>query len=554
MPRRGSPSPLRNLPLLIIILPVVALLLLFFALPSLLSATNHKIRSSTVKNGWDSVNVCLVLFAILCGIFARRNDDDSTTNDYDRSTQNVPRVAHDSKPQQYSVSNQWFDQFSEKIFANPSFNTPVTSTGRLKRNSSSYPDLKIESLWENSDDHDHFRFFDDCEINKYRSSSEYSHHGTPRSIFEEPSVKEIQVDTFILRSSTQQKSPAPPTPPPPPPPPRTDHKQSHTYRTVSRKEMVDKEREHHHDFKKINSPSPRILTSPPPPPPQIKSPISSEHKYRKSWERKRSNTTREIKMVLASVLHNQKKRKKKHKAKSSSAENPIHPSSQSPSFLEPSLSSEKPLPAPPVPPPPPPPPPSFFHSLFRKGNKSKRIHSFSPPPPPPPPPPTSKRWSKRQGQVPPPPAGPPPPSKSSKHRNSAATGRPPLPTKGTNLYDENVNSGGQSPLIPMPPPPPPPPFKVPGFRFVLKGDFVKLSSSAHSSRCGSPEPEEIDKEPSSEKVNTINDSSRTVFCPSPDVNIKADSFIARLRDGWRLENINSSKEKRSLDQDPEPVP
>ena len=38
----------------------------------------------------------------------------------------------------------------------------------------------------------------------------------------------------------------------------------------------------------------------------------------------------------------------------------------------------------------------------------------------------------------------------------------------------------------------------------------------------------------------------SVFCPSPDVNIEADSFIARLHDGWRLEKANSMREKQKL--------
>ncbi|KAK7841393.1 pentatricopeptide repeat-containing protein [Quercus suber] len=29
----------------------------------------------------------------------------------------------------------------------------------------------------------------------------------------------------------------------------------------------------------------------------------------------------------------------------------------------------------------------------------------------------------------------------------------------------------------------------------------------------------------------------SVFCLSPDVNIKANSFIARLHDGWRIEKV-----------------
>ena len=38
----------------------------------------------------------------------------------------------------------------------------------------------------------------------------------------------------------------------------------------------------------------------------------------------------------------------------------------------------------------------------------------------------------------------------------------------------------------------------------------------------------------------------SVFCPSPDVDIKADSFIARLHDGWRLEKLNSMREKQKM--------
>ena len=38
----------------------------------------------------------------------------------------------------------------------------------------------------------------------------------------------------------------------------------------------------------------------------------------------------------------------------------------------------------------------------------------------------------------------------------------------------------------------------------------------------------------------------SMFCPILDVNIKADSFIARLHDGWRLEKLNSMREKQKM--------
>lgn len=38
----------------------------------------------------------------------------------------------------------------------------------------------------------------------------------------------------------------------------------------------------------------------------------------------------------------------------------------------------------------------------------------------------------------------------------------------------------------------------------------------------------------------------SVFCPSPDVNTKADNFIARLRDEWKLEKMNSMRQKKKM--------
>lgn len=90
-------------------------------------------------------------------------------------------------------------------------------------------------------------------------------------------------------------------------------------------------------------------------------------------------------------------------------------------------------------------------------------------------------------------------------------------------------------------------------KFVVRGDFVKIRSN-QSSRCSSPEREDIinasettiNNDAVTDAVNdTVNDSvmDPNVFCPSPDVNVKAATFIARLRGEWRLEKLNSLKEK-----------
>lgn len=49
---------------------------------------------------------------------------------------------------------------------------------------------------------------------------------------------------------------------------------------------------------------------------------------------------------------------------------------------------------------------------------------------------------------------------------------------------------------------------------------------------------------SPEAVDGGANAGSSLFCPSPDVNTKADNFIARLRDEWRLEKMNSIKAKQ----------
>ncbi|KAJ1439888.1 putative transmembrane protein [Sesbania bispinosa] len=439
MPHRGSwhsSPPLISPPLLIILLPILALTLLFLAVPPILSAANNLLRPASVKTGWDSLNILLVVFAILCGVFARRNDDEpspQSENDAVPNQNGAYRVEERVRGGGYGESQQQWFGFSEerKVYdATPTqLQSPATGVTRLRRSSSSYPDLR---QWETGDDRYKFRFFDDYEIDKqirsparelfpateqFRSPAREQFPaverwpGNQEEHKEEVRVKEIPVDTFEIRPS----------------PPKVE--------SVSEITELD-ERE----FTRIQSPPPAPPT-PPPPPPSAKA--RSEHKHGKS-ERRKSNVKREIAMGLG---------------------------------------------------------------------KSKKIHSVSTPPPPPPPPPltSSRRWSKL------------------------------------------VNAGNQSPLIPVPPPPPP--FKMAAMKFVVRGDYVKIRSN-QSSRCSSPEREHIDVEVSETTtatatattvVNAVIDHNSEVggpvFCASPDVNVKAATFIARLRGEWRLEKLNSLKEK-----------
>ena len=499
-----------------------------------------------MKKSWDSFNIVLVVIAILCGIFARKNDDGSTSNvSLNTSTNDTNKTTHEEEPtSQQQQQQQWFQYSERKISDNDDPDpsriwSPATGVTRLKRSSSSYPDLRQQdSTWERDADDHPFRIFDDFDINNYN----YNHNPVrPRSSGQEQEeedveVKEIPVDTFEVRSSpAPPKSPAPPPPPPPPPP-----QPKRTYETVGRKE---KAKQNDTQFKEVKEKEKNILRTPPPAPPPPPSPArvrSEEQRYVKSG-RKKSNVKKEIKMVFASIYKQRKRNKKKRK----------DPYDESlPSEADRAYST-RPPPSPP--PPPPPPPPSVFHSFFKKGLiKSKKVHSVSvsaPPPPPPPPPPSTSTSSRKKTRV---------PSEPHWRPSSATIGKPPLPTRVTN-WDKSesvnvgVNSGAQSPLIPKPPPPPP--FKMPDMRFVVRGDFVKIRS-AHSSRCGSPELEDVD---GSSSVSVMDGGDGvvagagagvsvggSVFCPSPDVNIKADSFIARLHDDWRLEKVNSLREKQKM--------
>ncbi|KAE8698405.1 Zinc ion binding, putative isoform 1 [Hibiscus syriacus] len=565
--RRRSPSSLFTPPVLIILLPTIALLLLFFAVPPFLSTIAGQIfRPTGVKKNSDSLNVFLVFFVILCGVFVRRNGCDGEDKYSRTDGSNNNKLSH-------PVQQRWFDQYPEKKIYDdhPPVNAKTlaaepTGVRRLKRSSSSYPDLRQESLWENNEDRS--RFFDDFEINRYRSSTNNYNdeaHELRQSWrndhFEESEPKVIPCDTFVFRSSpwpplppmspAPSTPPPPPSPPPPPPPPAAAYlKQRRTYQAVGQKENVMKP---HIEFDESESPKPVTQPLPPPPPPRrppsqlVQQGNRSEQRYAK-LERRRSNATKEIKMVFASFRKRKKKKAKDHNH-DHHHDYPLHSRRQPPPCY-----STIPPPPPPPPPPMPPPPSSVFqkYNLFRsKASKSKKIPSAplaSPPPrPPPPPPPFSVPKFMQNTQIlptTPPPAPPTPPPEPSRRRTTSKANRcrPPLPTKAntSSYYEENVNSGWQSPLIPKPPPPPS--FSMSELKFVFSGDFVKIRSNP-SSRCSSPDIEEANV-PSS--MMEGNDGGVQVVCPSPDVNAKADTFIARLRDGWKLEKINSMKEKQMI--------
>ena len=551
---RHSSSLFLNSGLLLVLLLVIALFFICIVIPSFLNFTSQIFRPHVVKKSWDSLNLVLVLFAIVCGFLSRNNNNNESTSSYeDPSISNSSQEAHKSTP---STSNQWYRSDRRE----DSYNT-INGL----RSSSSYPDLRQESTWMSHDER--WKFYDDTQVSSnYRfPSSDQLHHRHPRQdppqeegeegnlepknitretfvvppAVEEDSLepKNIPVDTFV--ASTKEvpsyKSPPPPLPSSPPPQPPTPpsplspftppkvvkYRKKRTYQTLGHEEKIETSETNDSQVKNLQSPPspPPPPWSPPPPPPPTLIQQAEQNSGGKNEKKRGGSATKDF-------LNSLRRKKKKQRQKSVENFDNILNSQPSPSL------PLHPPPSPPPPPPPLPPPPSVFHNFFTsKKGKIKKVHSVSPPPP------------------------------------KAKARKPPLPvnTRSFNSGDDNASSGNESPLNPIPPPPPPPPpFKMRPWKFELQGDYVRIKST-NSSRSGSPDSDNGEDSPTketgqlgSEAVMDGGDSTTMpMFCSSPDVDTKADSFIAKFRADLMMQKMNSFKEKqgrRRSNLGPEPSP
>ncbi|GJW92987.1 hypothetical protein Tco_0172659 [Tanacetum coccineum] len=232
--------------------------------------TSHILKSGSVKSTWDSLNIFLVIFAILCGVLACKNEgvNESTNFVGDSSSGNSTSV--DSSGQVFGYSD-----------------TKVVSGG-LRRSSSCYPDLRNGSVWENNRENRH-RFYDNFDV--YNSSPMTRYYGRSRSRRDEldpvefSDVKEIVVDTVAPVTVT-----AAAPPPPPPPPPQRESSKKHSFRSVGRNE-----------FEKVRTEPP---SQPPPPPPAVAETTvnvrRTRHKHKK-LERKVSDATKEIATAISNI-------------------------------------------------------------------------------------------------------------------------------------------------------------------------------------------------------------------------------------------------------------
>ncbi|KAL4291660.1 hypothetical protein GQ457_14G007110 [Hibiscus cannabinus] len=512
-----------NAGILIILLLAISFGFIFIVIPSFLSFTSKIFKPQVVKKSWDSLNLVLVLFAVICAFLSKSNGDNETPRSYgDYKFSSTPKhavVDDDDDDDDDRVRRSNPSSSAQWYYGKPS-SADRTAYGSLRRmrSSSSYPDLRQESTWEMNGG-DRWRFNDDSGLYDYRSRSR-------RELDEEQvyfsNSKDIAVDTVRtttppppphpapvpppIAAATEPSAPPAPESPPPQPPKVVRRKPKRSYEDVPRERSKRKDVEFS-EFKTNHS-------LPPPPPPPVAEP---ERRSNKS-EKKRGGVTKEF---LTSL------RRKKKKQRQRSVENLDE-------FFNLAM-----LPLNPPPPPPPPPLPSFYNVFSSKKNRARQHHSD-----PPPPPSLEARASKREPNKPP-----------------VTIKKPPLPVNIRNVknVEECIDSGNESPFNSIPPPPPPPPYNMPAWKFEVHGDFVRLKS-INSSRSGSPDLDDpSSREASPSAGNKAGDAdggespaAGPLFCPSPDVNTKADNFIARFRAGLKLEKINSVKGRSNLGLDPGP--
>lgn len=547
--RHGLSSFFLSSGLLVSILLVTAVSFLVFVVPSSISFSSQILRPNNVKKSWDSLNLVLVLVALVFGFLSRNMNEDRNFDEYQttspstgtetqKSNPSTPQGWHNYSSIQDEKSNpsnhvQWYGYSDQTVY-----NTSSSSRGVLmRRTSSSYPDLLEASSRLISGD-DPWRSYDDMNIDtpRYSDTFQLQSRRSWKYSFDDSQLesKNLYGDKFVNhhpKESSHPPTPAPPSSPPPaaspaqpsPPPvspplppaspPLQNEKPKRAHQSVGHKrERRRKRKDNQLEHKEpISEPA----TPPPPPPPPPPLPQFVDQNIGKS-EKKRTGATA-TKDFLNSLYH-----KKKKKQRQKSVENfdaLLHEPHIPPLHFQ--------LP--------PPSPPSVFHNLF-SSNKSKRKTVISVPIPALPSPPPTVAISSRP--------------KTCQFEPVAAQKSPqPVKVRSFGSDEGNSNSGGESPLIPIPPPPPPPPFfKSPAWKFVLQGDYVRVNSNL-SSRSGSPEPDDVESDGTPTAADGGDASpfpASPLFCPSPDVDTKAENFISKFRAGLKLEKIDSMNKRQGL--------
>ncbi|KAL2337918.1 hypothetical protein Fmac_012364 [Flemingia macrophylla] len=562
---------------LLVIFLVLVLVFSLIVVPTLRSFASNILRPRTVKNSWDSLNLVLVLFAIVCGFLSRNNTAETLTP---RSHYHNHATFSTPPPHSYHYNH---------------YHTPYGSFNRL-RSFNSYPDLRQQLAGE-----ERFRFYDDTYLLR---------HHTPDS--EEEQEKQMVIQNAAttppppsqaVRRKVQRAYQAetvekhvtndsdamvlPPSPPPTRPKSvRRNVKRAYQVETVEKHDKTDL-------GGKISPPFPAT-------PAAETRPVSVRRNSNRAYqvetiEKHEANDLPEMDSLPPPAMRTKGVRRDAYRANQAetveqrktndldSENSPSPPSATqtkdvrrnaSPEINNSVVKSSPPRPRPPPPPPPPQLPAEvktgkkkrgsatkeFLTSLRGKKKKQRQrsvenfdsiliIEPLCPQPPPPPPPPPKvfqNLFSLKKGKH------------KISHSVSVATAS--VSNQKEDSSYKLMTAGNESSLIPIPPPPPPPPFKLPAWKFRVQGDYVRVDSTG-SSRSGSPD---LDEASVDTPTSTHDDTSQcnspfakdgedsasmsapSLFCPSPDVDTKARNFIESFRAGLRMAKMNSMKERQGI--------
>ncbi|XP_031487236.1 verprolin-like [Nymphaea colorata] len=572
-------SPLALIPTL-----VVAAVLVFY-IPTLLAPLSQFLRRVPLFNSWEAFNLLLVLFAILTGIFSRntsagghqphhqesdpfaaklfdfpgksedRNGHDEVggsriifqRSDPLRNEETHPAAVQEEAPLSQDLKAAWFPDDGRKTERFGSQGNLISADAHFQRDAD----------------------FGECSLGSSSSSSAHSppkasnvDHGSlirrrrsPTSFpHAPPPLENIETeDGFVVPS---RRSPPPLLLPsgsinvdgsssirrkhfPP-------SLLSHSPEAINADDGADVERKHsrpplvYPPLETMNSDdgyvmqrkhsSPPLKSLSPPPLPHSAYPHAPETLESKTKRRSKHKSKDAPSSLTAPSSSRKKEKNKKKKEKEKEEKEKKKSRGPEPTaeiLVPPSL--------------PPPPPSSFFHQWFADmKNESKmeklRPHSDRLLPPLPPPsslPPhlgTTKKASSSTER-------PENARKDNVGSRDSSIPRPALPSlikEKQNLQIEARSSSSDSSSgrsIPYLPPPPPPPFAVP------EESTVKQSKAVQTRRESRRVYEGLTEQRRSEE------RSGNSFCPSPDVNVKADKFIAQFHEGIRLEKLQFAKEK-----------
>ncbi|KAL2332248.1 hypothetical protein Fmac_019829 [Flemingia macrophylla] len=188
---------------LVVCILVIALAFTLVLIPTLHSFVTNILRPNSVKKSWDSLNLLLIVFAILCGFLSKNTAE--TESSYDTPPE------YDKPTLTPSTPPQWYEDDSDP--------TPYRSYSRL-RSFNSYPDLRQDPPWLTADER--WRFYDDTHVNCYRGFDFEEH-----KVGEEEGVQNVQV---VKREV--------PPPPPAPAPAEMRSDQNKIKKTSATKELL----------------------------------------------------------------------------------------------------------------------------------------------------------------------------------------------------------------------------------------------------------------------------------------------------------------------------